>query len=57
MLDHLIQVLTTHRAVGRQVHDANIVATMLDCGVRRLLTFNVTDFRRFTPLINIDPLP
>ena len=32
---------------GRQVHDANIVATMLAHGERRLLTFNVADFRRY----------
>jgi predicted nucleic acid-binding protein len=51
VLDRLIQILTAHCTAGRQVHDANIVATMLDCGVRRLLTFNVTDFQRFAPLI------
>ncbi len=32
---------------GKQVHDANIVATMLAAGERRLLTFNTTDFRRY----------
>ena len=32
---------------GKQVHDANIVATMLAHGERRLLTLNVKDFRRF----------
>ncbi len=32
---------------GRQIHDANIVATMLAHGERRLLTFNTRDFRRF----------
>ena len=32
---------------GKQVHDANIVATMLAHGERRLLTFNARDFRRF----------
>ena len=31
---------------GRQIHDANIVATMLAHGERRLLTFNASDFRR-----------
>jgi predicted nucleic acid-binding protein len=56
VLDHLLQILAAHRVNGRQVHDANIVATMLDCGVRRLPTFNVADFQRFTPLIDIDPL-
>ena len=28
-------------------HDANIVATMLAYGERRLLTFNPADFRRY----------
>lgn len=36
---------------GKQVHDANIVATMLAHGEARLLTFNAADFRRFVPLI------
>jgi predicted nucleic acid-binding protein len=48
------QLLTLLRAVpmgGKQVHDANIVATMLAHGITRLLTFNAADFRRFEPLI------
>ena len=32
---------------GKQIHDANIVATMLAYGESRLLTFNRSDFRRF----------
>ena len=32
---------------GKQVHDCNIVATMLTNGVRRLATRNATDFRRY----------
>ena len=36
---------------GRQVHDANIVATMLAHGETRLLTFNTADFTRFQPRI------
>lgn len=38
---------------GRQVHDANIVATMLAHGERRLLTMNGRDFQRFEPRIKI----
>ncbi len=38
---------------GRQVHDANIVATMLVHGETRLLTFNSADFRRFATLIEV----
>jgi len=38
---------------GRQIHDANIVATMLAHGERRLLTFNVADFRRYGDRIEV----
>jgi predicted nucleic acid-binding protein len=38
---------------GKQVHDANIVATMLVHGETRLLTFNEADFRRFGSLIEV----
>lgn len=41
---------------GRQVHDANIVATMLVYGIRSLVTHNVDDFTRFTGLITVAPL-
>lgn len=38
---------------GRQIHDANIVATMLAHGEDRLLTFNQADFRRFADRIDL----
>jgi hypothetical protein len=38
---------------GRQMHDANIVATMLAHGEHRILTFNGADFRRFARLIEV----
>ena len=38
---------------GRQIHDANIVATMLTHGERRLLTFNPRDFRRYGTRIEL----
>lgn len=38
---------------GKQVHDANIVATMLAHGERRLLTFNRGDFRRYGQRIEL----
>jgi len=41
---------------GKQIHDANIVATMLAHGVPRLLTHNVADFQRFGGLISVVPL-
>ena len=41
---------------GKQVHDANIVATMLTYGERRLATFNVKDFRRYGQRVELVPL-
>lgn len=41
---------------GKQVHDANIVATMLERGIPNLHTHNVADFNRFSNLITIVPL-
>lgn len=38
---------------GKQVHDANIVATMMAHGERQLLTFNGSDFRRFGDRIEL----
>ena len=38
---------------GKQVHDANIAATMLAHGERRLLTLNAKDFRRYGERIEL----
>jgi predicted nucleic acid-binding protein len=51
--DQLMDLSRCYSFGGRQVHDANDVATMLAHGERRLLTFNEADFRRFAPLIGI----
>ena len=49
--------LMEHVAVGgKQVHDANIVATMQVEGINRLLTFNAHDFARFSSYITLVPL-
>ena len=41
---------------GKQVHDANIVATMLIYGIPQILTHNTADFARFSELITVLPL-
>jgi predicted nucleic acid-binding protein len=51
--DQFIELSRRYSFGGRQVHDANIVATMLACGESRLLTFNEADFRRFGSLIEV----
>ena len=55
VLDRLLVLLSAHSGAGRQVHDANIVATMLEHGIYRLLTFNAADFRRFAGIIQLEP--
>jgi len=57
VLDRLLDLLAAYPTSGRQVHDANIVATMLEHGIRRLLTFNSADLRRFAQVIDIEPIP
>jgi predicted nucleic acid-binding protein len=49
----LIELCRLVPIAGRQVHDANIVATMLAHGENRLLTMNRGDFRRFEPRIEL----
>ncbi len=51
--DRLLDLGRRYAFGGRQIHDANIVATMLAHGERKLLTFNDTDFQRFAPLIEM----
>ena len=53
VLDRLLHLLAAHPGGGKQVHDANLVATMLEYRITRLLTFNDTDFRRFGVLIEV----
>jgi hypothetical protein len=44
------------QAMSRQVHDTNIVATMLTYGIQRIVTNNPDDFSPFAALITIIPL-
>jgi predicted nucleic acid-binding protein len=52
----LLDLLTRFPTAGRQVHDANIVSTMLAHGIDRLLTFNTADFERFSGVIRLEPV-
>lgn len=53
VFSELCRLLARIPVGGKQVHDANIVATMLAHGETRLLTFNAADFRRFGSLIEV----
>lgn len=50
----LVKLLGDFKIGGKQVHDANIVATMLACGIPCLLIHNVRDFERFAEVIRIE---
>ncbi len=56
VLSALIELLRNFPTAGRQVYDANIVATMQVHNVGHLLTHNLADFSRFSTLIQILPL-
>ena len=45
--DRLLGLLADVECRGKQVHDANVVATMLVYGVRAVVTMNTGDFARF----------
>ena len=51
--DLLIELCREVSVGGRQIHDANIVATMLAYGEGRLMTFNTADFRRYGDRIEL----
>jgi predicted nucleic acid-binding protein len=49
------RIIVQHGVLGVQVHDARLAAAMYVHGVVHLLTFNVTDFSRFTGLAALHP--
>ncbi|BAY76832.1 hypothetical protein NIES25_32900 [Nostoc linckia NIES-25] len=54
--ERLLTLMEEIPSGGKQVHDANIVATMLVYGIPQLLTHNTGDFARFSGLITVLPL-
>lgn len=52
----LLDLMKSRTVRGKQIHDANIVATMRRHNVPWLLTHNTADFTRYVPGINVLPL-
>jgi predicted nucleic acid-binding protein len=48
-------LVVLHAVSGVQVHDARIVAAMIAHGIRHLLTFNGTDFKRYPGITLLAP--
>ena len=56
VLSKLLELVGKIAVGGKQVHDTNIVATMLTHDIEALLTNNVTDFERYSDYIRMIPL-
>lgn len=48
-----LRLVQHHRVLGKQIHDCNVVATMLVHGVPRLATRNAADFKRFHAQVTV----
>lgn len=53
--DEWRRLVTTYAVKGAQVHDARIAAAMIVHEVKNLVTFNATDFKRFSEVTTITP--
>jgi predicted nucleic acid-binding protein len=51
----IIELLKRHPVAGGEIFDLQIVATMKGNNIRRIYTFNSTDFQVFPELIVIVP--
>ncbi len=51
--EKLLELLEEYPTAGKQVHDANIVATMLAYGIETLITLNTADMKRFSDKIKL----
>jgi predicted nucleic acid-binding protein len=49
------QLVGLHAIVGKNVHDARLVAAMIVHGITHLLTFNKQDFQRYTNITSLTP--
>lgn len=51
--DRLLSLLDDTACGGKQVHDANVVATMLIHGIGAIVTINLADFTRFAAHVEL----
>lgn len=51
--DRLRTLIATYGCVGKQIHDANVVATALTSGITVLVTANTGDFTRLASEIEV----
>ena len=49
------RLVLQYRVSGKQAHDARLVAAMNVHNLTQLLTFNTSDFKRFTGITAVNP--
>jgi len=49
------KLVSKHQVLGKQAHDARLVAAMKAYGLTHILTFNMDDFKRFTDITSTSP--
>jgi len=49
----LLNLVKSRNVQGKQIHDANIVASMRRHGIPSLLTHNIADFTRYVPELHL----
>ncbi|MFA5982398.1 MAG: hypothetical protein WC782_00100 [Methylococcaceae bacterium] len=52
--NQLLELMGNYPIGGKQVHDANIVVTMLVYDIPCLLTHNARDFERFGDIVTVE---
>jgi predicted nucleic acid-binding protein len=56
IFDEWERLVTTQQIVGKNAHDARLVAAMAVHGITHLLTFNTGDFARYPGITALDPV-
>lgn len=54
IFQRLLDIVISSPSAGKLIHDAHLVATMVEHGIYRLLTFNRRDFDRFSSIIRLE---
>jgi len=49
------RLVTQHQILGKNAHDARLIAAMNVHGIGRILTFNIQDFGRYPGIVALSP--
>lgn len=55
ILDRWLNLVRQHGIVGRQVHDARLVALAIAHGIEHILTINTSDYTRYSMITAVHP--